>query len=237
MAKIIQHTDEGGGDRYYEIDGIYVPSVTSILNRAPKKGLEAWFKAMGQQADVIRDQAAEEGSNVHYAIDDMLEGKRLSSSSYNRTEQACIMRFIDFWETAKPTLIKKEFVVYDKGNKKRSGFAGTVDLKCYIDGEKWTIDYKTSTGVYDTHFRQLAAYNFCDPEPSDRLGILHLKAKTRTKRGWMQGKGWKIDELVGEMDYLDMFFNCLKEYEHEVPKSKRKPRIYTIPDVFFVNLT
>ena len=49
------------------------------------------------------------------------------------------LRFVDFWETHKPTLIETEVHLFSDELK----IAGTCDCICEIDGELWVIDFKT----------------------------------------------------------------------------------------------
>jgi hypothetical protein len=142
------------------------------------------------------------------------------------------MRFIDFWQAAGPLLIRKEFTVYNKVAR----YAGTMDLLCEIGDERWIIDYKTSSGVYDTHYRQLAAYFKCMPTQVDRMAILHLKAGTRTQKDFYQGKGWKLYELEDVEKHFDMFLCSLREFEYEVPEEKRKPDVFIVPEKFSLNI-
>ncbi len=84
-----------------------------------------------------------------------------------------------------------------------------MDLICEIDGETWLIDHKTSNNVQITHFIQCAVYAEMSPVKIDRIGVLHLRAKTRTSpAGKMQGKGWKIEEPKQSREEL------LKIWEH-----------------------
>jgi hypothetical protein len=57
-------------------------------------------------------------------------------------------------------------------------YAGTLDLRCRIDGKTYLVDLKTSKRVYPTHFVQLEAYEHAEvelgEEPSDIRAVLHL---------------------------------------------------------------
>jgi hypothetical protein len=66
-------------------------------------------------------------------------------------------------------------------------YAGTFDLIADLaDGNRWLLDIKTGSGVYDSHVLQLAAYRFAshmlhatgDLVPmieTDRVGVIHVQ--------------------------------------------------------------
>ena len=61
---------------YQRAEGIYYPSVTTILQYMPKtKFFETWIKDVGHNADIIMRRAGEEGTLTHNAIEDLLKGK------------------------------------------------------------------------------------------------------------------------------------------------------------------
>ena len=65
--------------RYYVRDDKYYPSVTSILQYFPKnKFFETWLKDVGHNADIIARKAADEGTQVHDAIERYLLGEKIS---------------------------------------------------------------------------------------------------------------------------------------------------------------
>src|SRR5688572_30528898 len=65
---------------YITEEGEYVPSVTSILQAYPKSSqFYEWLKAMGRDADTIRDEAGVVGSTVHQLTE-----------KYDNGEQVCL---------------------------------------------------------------------------------------------------------------------------------------------------
>ncbi len=64
---------------YQRGEGVYYPSVTTILQYMPKnKFFEMWLKDVGHNADLIMRRAGKEGTQVHEAIETLLDGKELS---------------------------------------------------------------------------------------------------------------------------------------------------------------
>ena len=132
-------------------------------------------------------------------------------------------RFVDFWETYKPTLIETEVSLFSDVLQ----VAGTCDLICEIeiDGkiELWVIDFKTSNHLQTTYDLQSAVYAQCYEEcygkKVDRVGVLWLKSKSRgvDKTGKrLKGKNWEMYESPRtQEENLDIF------------KSVKKPVSYT----------
>ena len=210
--------------RYYVRDDKYYPSVTSILQYFPKnKFFETWLKDVGHNADIIARKAADEGTQVHDAIERYLLGEKISwmddngYSKYSLEIWKMILKFHDFWSTHKPTLIESEIHLFSD----KYIYAGTCDLVIEINGVKWLLDIKTSNSLYVSYDLQLSAYaqawNELYEEKIDKIGILWLKSSKRgeDKKGEkIQGKGWEIYEPERAIeDNLKLF-----EYIHELYK-------------------
>jgi len=61
---------------YQRAEGVYYPSVTTILQYMPKnKFFETWLKDVGHNADLIMRRAGKEGTQVQEAIETLLAGK------------------------------------------------------------------------------------------------------------------------------------------------------------------
>ena len=187
--------------RYYQRNGEYYPSVTYVLSHYPKgKFFEDWLKKVGYSADYIVKRASEEGTQVHEMIEDYLNGKKLSFLEHGIPMYApnvwqMFLRFVDFWEEYKPTLIEAEIHLFSDELK----VAGTCDMVCEINGELWVIDFKTSNHLQTTYDLQTAMYAKCFEEcfgkKVDRTGVLWLKSSKRgPKKDKIQGKGWEMYE-------------------------------------------
>lgn len=191
-----------GDQRYYSQNSVFYPSVTYILSYYPKgPQFEKWLKANGENATQIAANAAEKGTNVHRAIEQMLEGKKPQwiadngYANYSLEEWRMILRFADFWNTRKPKLIHSELHVFSYYYK----YAGTIDLVVEMDGELWVIDIKTSNNVHMTYELQVDAYKAAYNEHYNptvrRTGILWLNSNTRkpsSDASKLQGRGWQL---------------------------------------------
>ena len=214
--------------RYYQRNGEYYPSVTYVLSHYPKgKFFEDWLKKVGYSADYIVKRASEEGTQVHEMIEDYLNGKKLSFLEHGIPMYApnvwqMFLRFVDFWEEYKPTLIEAEIHLFSDELK----VAGTCDMVCEINGELWVIDFKTSNHLQTTYDLQTALYAKCFEEcfdkKVDRTGILWLKSSKRgSKKDKMQGKGWEMYESKRtQEDNLNIYRAVRTLFDIENPNHK-----------------
>lgn len=221
--------------RYYRRNGNYYPSITHVLGCYPKgKHFEDWLKRHGYTADYVVRKASKEGTQVHEMIEEYFEGKPLNyldksgHPSMDPKIWQMFLKFVDFWEEYKPTLVETEVSLFSDKLK----VAGTCDLVCEmeIDGkmERWVIDFKTSNHLQTTYDLQGAVYAQCYEEcygmKVDRVGVLWLKSKSRgpDKTGKrLKGKGWEIYESSRtQEENLDIFMSVKKIFDIENPKEK-----------------
>jgi ATP-dependent exoDNAse (exonuclease V) beta subunit len=212
--------------RYYRRNGNYYPSVTYVLSYYPKgKFFEDWLKKVGYASEHIVKRAAEEGTQVHELCEDYLNGKELhflnnlGKPQFNPDVWQMFLRFVEFWEEFKPTLIETEVHLFSDKLK----VAGTCDLIVELNGELWLLDLKTSNQLQSTYELQTAVYGQCYEEcfgkKIDRYGILWLKSsKRKSAKGKMQGKGWEIVESSRTFDEnIDIFQTVKKLFDLENP--------------------
>ena len=232
-------------DRFYTLDHIsYYPSVTTILEALPDNfGLKVWKKDLGHAADEVLKRAANEGANVHDAIQAYLQGQEVrwvdnNGKGYNLSEWTSICRFMEFWDIVKAKVIALEVKVLSVNLR----LGGAIDLVCIINGEIWIIDYKTSNYFHDSFWLQVSAYatiwNERYPDYKiQRCGILHLKAETRgpDKTGKsIQGKGWKLYPM--DQPYSEEWeFFCTLRKVWDRTNPDYKPKNLKMPDRFKLN--
>ena len=214
--------------RYYQRNGEYYPSVTYVLSHYPKgKFFEDWLKKVGYSADYIVKKASEEGTQVHEMIEEYLNGKELRFLEhgipvYDINVWQMFLKFVEFWEEYKPTLIEAEVHLFSDKLK----IAGTCDMVCEINGELWVIDFKTSNHLQTTYDLQAAIYAQCFEEcfgkKVDRTGILWLKSsKRKAAKGKIQGKGWEMYESPrSQEENLDIYRAVRTLFDLENPNHK-----------------
>ena len=173
---------------YYFVDGEYVPGVTTILHEtlptAPQ--LRQWIGDLGsEKAQARMEVAADRGTRIHQACEDLLRARpvNLKRDFPKYDEKKCITSFVDWVNVLHPTVVSPDHIEMVVASK--AGFAGTLDLFCIIENEPWIVDFKTTSGIYDSHKLQLIAYQQAYLEMTGvnaNVGILHLNHKT--KKGW-----------------------------------------------------
>ena len=215
---------------YKRSEGVYYPSVTTILQYMPKnKFFEGWLKDVGHNADYIMKKAGKEGTQVHEAAEKLVLGEEVSwmddygNAKYSQIVWEMILKFAEFWKTNKPELISSEDFVWSDEHK----YAGTADIVCKMNGETWLLDIKTSNSIHKSYDLQLAAYAKGLEESKDikidRTGIIWLKAHSRgpsKQKNVIQGKGWKllqIDEIEKNFELFKMIYNL---YSLENPNTE-----------------
>ena len=212
---------------YKRSEGVYYPSVTTILQYMPKnKFFESWLKDVGHNADLIMKRAGKQGTQVHEACEKLILGEEVSwmddygNARYSQIVWEMILKFYEFWNTYKPELISsEEFVWSDKFK-----YAGTADIVCKLNDQTWLLDIKTSNSIHKSYDLQLASYAKALEESKgikiDRTGIVWLKAHSRgpAKNGkTMQGKGWKVLEIDEIDKNFELFEMIYKLYSLENP--------------------
>ena len=215
---------------YKRGEGVYYPSVTTILQYMPKnKFFETWMKDVGHNADLIMRKAGKEGTQVHEAAEKVVEGEEVSwmddygNAKYSQLVWEMILKFAEFWKEHKPELISSEQFVWSDEHK----FAGTADIVCKMNGEVWLIDIKTSNSIHKSYDLQLASYAKGLEESRgikiDRTAVLWLKAHSRgpsKQKNVIQGKGWKllvVDEIEKNFELFKLIY---KLYALENPNTE-----------------
>lgn len=182
--KVTRITSED--ERFYLVNGKYLPSVTWILHVGYAKGIQ-FYKWLADhswdEAEAIKNSAGNKGSRIHHAIESLLLGNEVKiddkfaneaeePSELTADEYEALMSFKAWYSEAKPEVLGIEYVVVNE----KEGYAGSVDLKCKIKGETWIIDFKTGQNVWPEHSLQLSAYKACDPSVQ-KIGILQVGYK------------------------------------------------------------
>ncbi len=215
---------------YKRGEGVYYPSVTTILQYMPKnKFFESWLKDVGHNADLIMRRAGKQGTQVHEACEQLVLGKEVTwmddygNAKYSQIVWEMILKFADFWRTHKPELISAEDFVWSDEHK----YAGTADLLVKMHGQIWLLDIKTSNSVHKSFDLQLSAYAKGLEEAKgikiERTGIIWLKAHSRgpsKQKNVIQGKGWKVLQIDEIEENFELFKMIYKLYSLENPNTE-----------------
>ncbi len=190
----------------YKYDGAWVPSVSSILNRAGKDALVPW--AANQTADDIlknalpvandptrvlislehinsartahtrtKEAAGDVGTEIHDYAKAYMRGARPQLPD-DEVVQRVAASFREWHAKSKFDGFQLERPIYSRAH----NYAGTPDFWGKYHGELFVIDYKTSKSVYSNFWLQTMAYKLAIMEerklPKLRRGILHMSKET-----------------------------------------------------------
>jgi hypothetical protein len=133
-----------GGKRFYDVDGEYLPSVTTVLSSLSKEGIEEWRKKVGEEkAEQIMRAAANRGTLAHKMWEEYLRndpnygvGVMPTSILLFKQLQPWLDRNIDF-------LYGNEIPLFSKSLRT----AGRCDAVASVNGRPAIIDFKTSSKV------------------------------------------------------------------------------------------
>ena len=223
----------------------YYPSSTWISSYYPKGVyFHKWLAGKGwTEVEALKQAAADRGSRVHYACQDLDDGKEIKitdkylnpstkqKEELSKDEVDCIISYRDFLDETKPVLLAQEITSFG------DVYAGTAD-KVFAIGDKknrqiWIVDLKTSQSIWPEHELQISSYShmqfdyknmgITDREWQNRkLAILQIGYKKNRK-------GYKFTEVN---DKYHLFRNvAYKIWKNENPDIKPKERDY--PMVIF----
>ena len=150
------------GVRYYTIDGVNMPSVTSILGQIPEKqvGLQAWRNAVGEKmANYISTTAINRGKTTHTLIENHLNNEDEKSVGITAVTPLGLFRIMKPYLARLNNIHCLEEYLYSK----EIGVAGQVDCIAEYKGKLSVLDFKSSTKQRDRdynygNFLQTAAY-------------------------------------------------------------------------------
>jgi hypothetical protein len=179
------------------------------------------------EAELLKQEAGSKGSRVHKGIEILsLGGEVFHNDSFadgdgetaeiTAEEYEAILSFKQWCDEMKPEFIVSEHTVFNKEHR----YAGTLDALCWINGEIWVIDYKTSANIYLSHEVQISSYFHADGIEAKKLGILQLGYKKN------KNKKWKFTEIEDKFDgflHAKYFWNeankNVKPFQKDYPTS------------------
>ena len=144
---------------YKRSEGVYYPSVTTILQYMPKnKFFEGWLKDVGHNADYIMKKVGKEGTQVHEAAEKLVLGEEVAwmddygNAKYSQIVWEMILKFAEFWKTNKPELISSEDFGYPKEtdefwNLLQKKFKYKKTSTVFIDDSKNVLDFSVKSGL------------------------------------------------------------------------------------------
>lgn len=139
----------------YEIDGIWYPRVTKIVEIKSKPALYKFYGELENfdQGEQIKKISAKEGTLIHETVEKILQGQKVDIAP---SIEPAIKSFYDFFKKNKITVYSKyvEKRIFDPEHR----YAGTIDALAFINGKIGILDIKTSQSIYRDYNLQTAAY-------------------------------------------------------------------------------
>lgn len=199
---LFRFLNRNGDWTHYWIESLnlYLPAVNHILDVGFNKGpgfMQYLLNTNREEAKKKLETAGEEGTRIHQAIRDLIDGIAVTAETkylneltgrqevLNADEWDCLIAFVQWVNDFKPQTIRNEFAVFNVF----SNYAGTADWlgsveiteKKVVKRINVLIDWKSSGAIYGNYALQVAAYRNSIPETaSDTSG--GLKSSPRGKQ-------------------------------------------------------
>jgi len=139
----------------YEIDGVWYPRVTKIVEIKAKPALYRFYAEMNNfnEGEAIKKQSASEGTMIHEAVEKILVGESPEIEGIIKPAVEAFQKFlINKNIQVDKEFIEKQIVHLDER------YAGTLDALALIDGKFGVLDIKTSQSIYRDYNLQTSAY-------------------------------------------------------------------------------
>lgn len=191
---------EKDGKRFYEVDGEYFPSVTTVLSSLSKQGLEDWKTRVGEEkAERIKRTAATRGTKLHLMCEDYVDNK----DDYMNGRMPST---VDLFKQIQPYLdnnLEAVYAIEASLYSKKLKAAGKCDLICRMHGVNCIVDYKTSTNLkkeewIESYFLQETAYAIM-VEELYRIPIYYIITLIATEEGTLQHFVKRPQEYVSKV--------------------------------------
>lgn len=151
-------TVEIDGQRFYQVEGNHMPSITTVLSILSEKSIAKWKARVGEEkANYISRTAATHGTVVHQMMEDYINN--LKPKYDNNLQQAAFLKLRKVCDERIGKVYAQEVPLYSVGLR----IAGRVDCVAEFDGKISIIDFKTSAKpkrreyIYN-YFMQETAY-------------------------------------------------------------------------------
>lgn len=139
----------------YEINGIWYPRVTKIVEIKAKPALYKFYAELSSfdEGESIKEKSASEGTLIHEAAEKIFIGESPEIDPSIAPSIEAFRKFIEIKNIQiDPEYIERQIVNYD------DRYAGTLDALALIDGKFGVLDIKTSQAIYRDYNLQTSAY-------------------------------------------------------------------------------
>ena len=156
-----QVTDVDTGTRYYDFQGIRLPSVTTILAKTKNQAyLTRWKNKVGhEQAEAIKNLSSKRGTSMHKFLESHIQGVGYDDLTPIGCEaKPMAQKIIEVGLAPVSESFGSEVMLHYPGL-----YAGATDLVCCHDGLETIVDFKQSNRPkkkewIEDYYAQIAAY-------------------------------------------------------------------------------
>ena len=219
----------------YEKDGVYLPSVTTILHSIIIDGdrLLNWSNSLGFRHIKYSEElerSANFGTAVHAALEQIMTNGPDNKISLNGFEIIKFKKVINnFMEFINQNSMTPEDTLHAELTLSsiELGYAGTCDWVGYIHGKLTLIDYKTSKKPNESMFMQLSAYMHLLRENGiniEQAGILTVGEKDA--KLYMKTLS-ELDEYYITFEIIHSLFNRICPYSKLEEEAKQLNNLIT----------
>ena len=204
-----------GDYRFYDIDGVNYPSVTSVLSMRKSEGLKKWRKSIGEDvANWEMRRCANRGKSLHTLVEQYMK---------NETPSIRDVLPLGLFKLMKPYLdqINNIRLVEEIMYSKNLTLAGQVDCVAEYNGKLSVIDFKTANKErieewVENYFLQCTAYsimyNETFNEPIEQIVVL-MAAEDGSMKAFVKEPKDYEDEL---QKAIETFYDTVNPQLQEV---------------------
>ena len=157
----VKRTEEHGS-RKYDVLGIRLPSVTTVLSQTKDQTyLDKWKAKVGhEQAEVIKNHSAKRGTSMHKFIENHITGIGYDDlTEIGQEARRMAQKIIDTGLTPITEYYGSEVSLYYHGL-----YAGSTDLVCSHNDKDTIVDFKQANKPkreewVEDYYLQIAAYS------------------------------------------------------------------------------
>jgi hypothetical protein len=220
---------DDAGERFYGrvVNGNvwWYPSVTKIIKATSPTppGLMQWYAKHGfEEANKLRDDAAERGTTMHVLFERYMSGQLVDMASLSEFHAKALMSFDQWMQDYEVEPLAIEVLLHSD----TYGYAGTADLVCRVKGGKVIlVDFKSGSSVYEDYAVQLEMYRLAWNEHADMHDIPQVtEVYNWLPKDWRKGPTYTFKDQTGECSSHAIEYRCKLYNETQ----KTSPRIKTI---------
>jgi hypothetical protein len=215
---------EEHGSRTYNVGEKKIPSVTTILSATQseekKASLDKWRERVGyQEAQRITQQAATRGTEMHYVLENYIDGKGyLNLSPEGAQARLMAHEIVQNLEKLKVVWGNEVSLAYD------DRWAGATDVVGLYDDQPTIIDFKQSNKpkreeYVEDYYYQIAAYSLAHKKQYGPItqGLICICTKDKLYQEF------KMNE-VKLSEYEDKWLERVEKYHNSKATSEPVPQ-------------